>query len=45
MTAPTKSPAGIRSLETVELTKSFFEGPEAGFVNGALDAVARDVRG
>lgn len=31
--------------EYVELTKSFFEGPEPGFVNGALDAVARDVRG
>jgi N utilization substance protein B len=30
--------------EYVELAKSFFEGPEAGFVNGALDAVARDVR-
>lgn len=31
--------------EYVELTKSFFEGPEPGFVNGALDAVAQDVRG
>jgi N utilization substance protein B len=30
--------------EYVELTKSFFEGPEPGFVNGALDAVAQDVR-
>lgn len=30
--------------EYVELAKSFFEGPEPGFVNGALDAVARDVR-
>jgi N utilization substance protein B len=30
--------------EYVELTKSFFEGPEPGFVNGSLDAVARDVR-
>jgi N utilization substance protein B len=30
--------------EYVELTKSFFEGPEPGFVNGALDGVARDVR-
>ena len=28
----------------VELAKSFFEGPEPGFVNGALDAVAQDVR-
>lgn len=31
--------------EYVELTKSFFDGPEPGFVNGALDGVARDVRG
>lgn len=30
--------------EYVELAKSFFEGPEPGFVNGALDAVAKDVR-
>ncbi len=30
--------------EYLEITKSFFEGPEAGFVNGALDAIARDER-
>jgi N utilization substance protein B len=30
--------------EYVELAKSFFDGPEPGFVNGALDRVARDVR-
>jgi N utilization substance protein B len=30
--------------EYVELAKSFFEGPEPGFVNGALDAVAQDSR-
>ncbi len=30
--------------EYVELAKSFFEGTEPGFVNGALDAVAQDVR-
>jgi len=30
--------------EYVELAKSFFDGPEPGFVNGSLDAVARDVR-
>ena len=28
--------------EYVELTKSFFDGPEPGFVNGALDALAQD---
>lgn len=30
--------------EYVELAKSFFEGPEPSFVNGALDKIARDVR-
>ena len=30
--------------EYVELAKSFFDGPEAGFVNAALDAIARDER-
>lgn len=30
--------------EYVELAKSFFDGPEPGFVNGALDGVAQDVR-
>ena len=30
--------------EYVEVAKSFFEGQEPGFVNGTLDAVARDVR-
>ena len=31
--------------EYVEIAKSFFEGPEPGFINGALDAIARDARG
>ncbi|MDZ4375663.1 MAG: transcription antitermination factor NusB [Phenylobacterium sp.] len=30
--------------EYLEVAKSFFEGTEPGFVNGALDAVAKDVR-
>jgi N utilization substance protein B len=30
--------------EYVELAKSFFDGTEPAFVNGALDGVARDVR-
>ena len=30
--------------EYLEITKSFFEGPEPGFVNAALDAIATDVR-
>lgn len=38
-------PTEVAIDEYVELAKSFFEGPEPGFVNGALDAVARDVRG
>jgi N utilization substance protein B len=37
-------PTEVAIDEYVELTKSFFDGPEGGFVNGALDAVARDVR-
>jgi len=28
--------------EYLEITKSFFDGPEAGFVNGVLDSIARD---
>jgi N utilization substance protein B len=31
--------------EYVEIAKSFFEGPEPGFVNAALDAIARERRG
>ena len=31
--------------EYVELAKAFFDGVEPGFVNGALDGVAHDVRG
>ena len=30
--------------EYVEVAKSFFEGPEPGFVNGALDGIAIDGR-
>ena len=40
----TEIPREIVIDEYVELAKSFFEGPEPGFVNGALDAVAQDVR-
>ncbi len=39
------APSEVVINEYVELAKSFFEGPEPGFVNGALDAVARDARG
>ena len=37
-------PTEVAIDEYVELAKSFFEGPEPGFVNGALDGVARDHR-
>jgi N utilization substance protein B len=38
-------PTEIVIDEYVEIAKSFFEGVEPGFVNGALDAIARDERG
>lgn len=37
-------PTEVAIDEYVELAKSFFEGAEPGFVNGALDGVAQDVR-
>jgi N utilization substance protein B len=37
-------PTEVVINEYVELAKSFFEGPESGFINGALDAIARDAR-
>ena len=37
-------PTEVAIDEYVEVAKSFFEGTEPGFVNGALDGVARDVR-
>ncbi len=37
-------PTEVVINEYVEVAKSFFEGVEPGFVNGALDAVAKDVR-
>jgi N utilization substance protein B len=30
--------------EYVEIAKSFFDGPEPGFINAALDACAKDLR-
>ncbi len=40
-----EAPTEVVIDEYVELAKSFFEGPEAGFVNAALDGIARDERG
>jgi N utilization substance protein B len=37
-------PTEVAIDEYVDVAKSFFEGSEPGFVNGALDGVARDVR-
>jgi N utilization substance protein B len=37
-------PPEVAIDEYVEIAKSFFDGPEAGFINAALDAIARDER-
>jgi N utilization substance protein B len=37
-------PREIAINEYVEIAKSFFDGAEAGFVNGLLDTIARDDR-
>ena len=39
------TPTEVAIDEYVELAKAFFDAKESAFVNGALDAVARDVRG
>ena len=38
------TPAPVVIDEYVEIANSFFDGPEPGFVNAALDAIARDER-
>jgi N utilization substance protein B len=38
-------PREVAIDEYVEIAKSFFSGPEPAFINGALDAIARDERG
>jgi N utilization substance protein B len=40
----TDSPIEVVIDEYVEIAKSFFEGPEPGFINAALDAIGRDER-
>lgn len=37
-------PTKVVIAEYVEISKGFFSGPEPGFVNGALDAVAQQLR-
>jgi len=37
-------PTEVAIDEYVEIAKSFFDGAEPGFVNAALDAIARDAR-
>ena len=39
-----QTPSEVVIDEYVEVAKSFFEGAEPGFVNGALDAISRDCR-
>jgi len=38
-------PTAVVIDEYVEIAKSFFDGPEPGFVNATLDACAKDLRG
>ena len=38
------APVEVVIDEYVEIAKSFFEGPEPGFVNAALDGIAADAR-
>jgi N utilization substance protein B len=42
--ARTEAPTEVVINEYVEVAKAFFEGPEPGFINGALDAIARHER-
>lgn len=38
-------PTGVVINEYVDIAKAFFEGPEPGYINATLDAVAKSVRG
>ena len=38
-------PTGAAISEYVDVAKAFYEQREAGFVNGLLDGLAKDVRG
>ena len=40
----TEAPIEVVIDEYVEIAKSFFDGPEPGFINAALDAIGRDER-
>lgn len=40
----TDIPVAVVIDEYVEIAKAFFEGPEPGFINAALDSCARDLR-
>jgi len=39
-----EAPTEVVIDEYVEVAKAFFEGPEPGFINGALDGIARHER-
>ena len=38
-------PVGAVVSEYVDVAKAFFDGREAGFANGLLDAIGKNVRG
>jgi N utilization substance protein B len=38
-------PIGAVVSEYVDVAKAFFDAREAGFANGLLDAIGKDVRG
>lgn len=40
----TDVPVAVVLDEYVEIAKAFFEGPESGFINAALDACAQELR-
>ena len=39
-----EAPTEVVIDEYVEIAKAFFDGPEPGFVNAALDGIAKDAR-
>lgn len=41
----TDAPLEVVIDEYVEIAKSFFDGPEPGFINATLDSIGRDERG
>lgn len=44
LTRRRETPAEVAIDEYVEIAKSFFDGPEPGFINAALNSIAQDER-